>query len=697
MFALKQLFYFILSPTRVSLGAPWWRNLGCVLFVVLIGFNQAKAEVALVDSDVQLRGTQVNLVLPIVVGRGQAKPVQLKLQWHLSGLVDPKRSIVNVWVNGQIRSTRRLSDGDHRAWQLNLRPLKEGAHELRIEVYLRAKDDDCLPVPEGLWFTLLPSSRIAGASHLVKNTASSLAVKDFPQAWHPSAKKQLTTGGPEYKAFVRVSTEHPWDISFAAAYLQAQIYLAQEGLASRKNAPSSEQAGQLILRSFDRLEATHPARARWAIAANTRFVLYASGADRLEIITQDPQHISSALQLLADDTLRTLCNESLCSSSDGPVKPTASTRTDHATQTHHLLWHMAQGDQPRGWTAQGVGVHKLRQVWVRPLAVELKSEVNFFLAARASQAAALDAAQSSISLRINDQPLATYSLQDWKAEHASVRIPESLWRAAVWVIDFEVRLTPRPEQRCKHLAQEDFWFNLDPRTRLNAKFEYRDAAGIAGFWQRASERATLALAWSGSDSATPTPEQLALFVPLLQAFTSRTTDSVAPRWTFLDPSACKSTACIVLHPAVPSPSAYQHPLHWRDTWRSVIQPIQRMPDLHAPGTAVIAWTPQDRSQAEQLHLVLGARMDSPVTTAQLGSFNGPIAIHTDQWQIFSAGQANTKHSDEQPAPGNISQQQGRLRWVNLIWAALSLVIVITLALLYWRKKKIANTTTWEVN
>lgn len=701
MFALKQWLHFTLSPFishcfKHCFGR-WHLSVVCALLLSCTTWTVAKAGVALFDSDIQLRGAQASYAVPVLVSGSQPQALQLRLQWAVSGLVDPNRSIVNVLVNGQIRSTRRLSDIGNAGWQLNLRPLKAGQQELRVQVYLRAKGEDCIPMPESLWLTLLPTSRIAGASPLSQATSSSLAVKDFPKAWHSSASEKAQPGGKHGKSLVEVSIEHPWDASAAAAYTQAQVYLAQQGLASPKSVMVSSEAGQLILRSLERLEPKHPARDRWALAADTRFVIYAAGAHRLEIITKDTQHISSAIELLANDALRALCHESLCSSSLADATQTHSAKAVQSTQAQDLLWSMAQGDQPRGWTARGAGAHTLRQVWVRPHAVDFQSDVNLLLAARASQAAQLDALQSSISLRINDQPIATYSLQDWKVEHASVRIPESLWRAAVWVMDFEVRLTPRPQQRCSYLAQEDLWLSLDPATRLNAKFEHRETAGIAGFWQRAGDKSTLHLAWSESSSALPTREQLALFIPVLQTFSSRAKDAITPRWTFVDRTACKSTTCIVLHPPVSSAATQERLLLWREAFGTLPQQAQRIPDLNVAGTAVIAWTPKDGKKAEQLHLVLGAPKHSPIAVPQMNSFNGPIAVHTDQWQFFATADDIVNTSTTNKGAGNVSQQQGRLRWVNLIWAIVSLVIVATLAMLYWRKKKKADPKTWEVS
>jgi hypothetical protein len=246
-------------------------------------------------------------------------------------------------------------------------------------------------------------------------------------------------------------------------------------------------------------------------------------------------------------------------------------------------------------------------------------------------------------------------------------------------------------------VQEDFWVALDPSTKLRAKFEYREAAGIAGFWQRASEKPTLTLAWSEPGASAPKREQLAPFIALLQAFGSREVDLAAPRWTFVTQAACKGTACIVLHPQQPSTSVQERLLPWRKAVGKTAKDVDGLPDLSVAGTAVIAWTPQDGSSAEQLHIVLGAPKEPSIPAPQLSGFNGPIAVHTDQWQFFASAEDASKLTERASGQGNVSLQQGRLRWVNLIWALMSVVIIVTLAMLYWRKQKRADPKTWEVS
>jgi Bacterial cellulose synthase subunit len=681
--------------------------IACLALLICMQTPTAFAQVPLVENDVQLRGAQATLSIPIVIEGNRSQSVKFNFQWRLSGLIEPKRSTVNVSIRGQIRSSQRLSDVGNDGWILNLRPLPPGQHELVLQVYLRSKDEDCIPLPESLWITLLPTSTMQGAS-LTKNTIenSTVAVRDFPQNWLNASISSAQGSLEANKPKLALSHDLPWDAAMAAAFLKTQLFLMSRGVTvqtdasdlkvARENPQSSR---QLTLRAFDRLPSSHPAIVRWNIAKETRFVLHAPTSTELEIITKDAEGVQLAVELLANDALRNLCHERVCSSSElsSQLSMPAAAKTT-PPKPSAALWSMLDGDRTRGWTAQGIGSHKLRQVWVPSLALDLQSDVQLHLAARVSQSSQIDKHHSSISLRINDQPVATYSLADWKTAHAKVRVPAGLWQSKVWVMDFEVRLIPTAVSRCSSLIQEDYWVSIEPETHLEAKYNYKEALGIAGFWQRFSERPVLALAWSKATKTSPSAEQLVDFAPLLYAFLSNEIGRNNRRWLFVEKSECKSMACVVLHSRDSNTSTQDRLLAWRPALDRAPALAQSMPDLNVGGTAVIAWVPSVNDESEQLHMILGTLKGTALPTPQLSTFSGPIAVHTDKWQFLSSESVSAKSplGADSESGGNTSVQQSRLRWVNLLWAFLSLAFVTVLAILYWRKKKKADPKTWEV-
>ena len=681
---------------------------GMAIMLTSLG-SVAWAEQALLDADAQVKGTQGSIVLPLVISATTPRAIELKLRWAYSSLIDPKRSIINVVINGQARSSRRLSDIGPQGWNLNLRPMPAGRHDLVLQVHLRAKDEDCLPVPESLWLTLLQSSTLQGASPaVVLHSNSQSAVRDYPMLWKNNVAAANGTVPQTTAHLIRLTHDFPWDAEMAAIYLQSQLLLLNqsiETLDATATEPTQSRLqnvagirGQMRLRALDRLPLAHPAAVRWKLSPETRFVLFTPAQGVLEIIAKDTSGLGQALQLLANDSLRQLCHEAICSSTAAMNDAlTPKTATSNALP-QSSLWAMQTGDQPRGWTAQGAGVHTLRQIWLRPATLDLLSDVQLHLAARISQASQIDSSQSSVSVRINDQNLATYSLADWKSTHAKIRIPHSLWTARVWVLDFEVRLVPRATQRCSFLVQEDFWATIDPQTRLEAQFKQQDGVGIAGFWHRSLERSVQPLVWATTSGSLPQPHQLAQLSPLLVPLASARQGAQVLRWTFVEPTACHAVACIVLDAADGRDKRSEHLLQWKAALRKIPSQAQSLPDLRSAGTALIAWTAQDGNQAEQLHLVVGHPTSARLPVPQLAAFAGPVAVHTDQWQFFPEESAlDTPDGSASKGQGNVSQQQGRLRWVNLIWALLSVVICTALAVVVWRNKKKPDTTTWEVS
>ena len=101
---------------------------------------------------------------------------------------------------------------------------------------------------------------------------------------------------------------------------------------------------------------------------------------------------------------------------------------------------------------------------------------------------------------------------------------------------------------------------------------------------------------------------------------------------------------------------------------------------------------------EQLHIGLGPTQSFAIPAPQWASLNGSIAIYADQWQVFadeSSYQAALL-STPPSSGGNVSNQQGRLRWINLIWALGSILILAGAVLMYWRKQRRPDPKTWEV-
>lgn len=672
----------------------------------------ASAEAPFVN-DLQLRGEKTSQAIPIFIEGTQAKAVELKLQWNASSLVEPKRSMIHISINGQIRSSRRLSDLSQNAWDVRLRPLRAGKHNVKIELQLRSKDDDCSLPPDALWVTFLSDSRINGAALSEQSSASrGVAVRDVPENW-----RKVSADEPAALATmpaVLLAHDFPWDRQMAAAFLQARLFLRQRGfdiaLASDNKAPKRT----FSIRSIDKLPPDHPAAARWRALKDPQYILFAPSPSQLEVIVQSPQYTHQALQVLASDALRTLCHESLCSMSEPGRKTADPSDTSNDAKTQTRLWTMVSSDQPRGWTAQGMGSHKLRQVWLRPASLELDADVYLHLAARASQAAPVNQAQSSISLKINDQPIATYSLSDWKAGHAHIRIPPSLWQASAWIMDFEVRLTPHAvvepnagrraasSGHCTQTVQEDFWVTIDPDTRLQAKYSTRDSQSIAGFWQRALERPVQSVYWNTTPSGVPSPQQLASIAPVLQMFQSSSDQTSLVRWAFVDLATCADQPCVALHPTASGGEANSSQasliLPWRQLLKRIPEHAKNLPDLNAQASAALVWQPKDGQQAEQLHLVFGQTSTTPMPVPQLATFTGSVATYSDQWQVFAHEPLSRKLPSGASAnsTGNISQQQGRLRWINLLWALGSILIVTALSVAYWRKKKKADAQSWEV-
>jgi Bacterial cellulose synthase subunit len=712
MFILKQVIYStVLRWVKANLTQAVAHLL--IAFLLSLAMPLGASADTLFANDLQMRGEKTSYVIPVFIEGTQPKAVALKLHWNASSLVDFTRSMIHVSINGQIRSSRRLSDLSKNTWDVRLRPLRVGKHEIRIELQLRSKDDDCSLPSDALWVTFLSDSQISGAARSEQNSAMRVvAVRDVPENWRKTSSDEPAVLGKMHA--VSIAYDFLWDRQMAAAFLQTQLFLRQNGFDNVFASDNKTPKRTLSIRSIDKLPLDHPAATRWRALKDPQYILFAPSPSQLEVIVQSPQDTHHALQVLANDDLRALCHENICSMSEPERKTSDPSDANSNEKMQSRLWSMLSSDQPRGWTAQGMGSHKLRQVWLRPASLELDADVYLHLAARVSQAAPVNQTQSSISLKINDQPIATYSLSDWKAGHAHIRIPSSLWQASVWIMDFEVRLVPQADvalnagqraassERCTQTVQEDFWVTIDPDTRLQAKYNTRDSQSIAGFWQRTLERPVQSVYWNTAPSGVPSPQQLASLAPVLQMFQFSSTTASLARWAFVDLATCANQPCISLHPAAFGDQANSSQasliLPWRHLLKRIPEHAKNLPDLNAQASMALVWQPKDAQQAEQLHLVFGQTSNTHMPVPQLATFAGSVATYSDQWQVFAHESLPRKlpNGASAKSTGNVSEQQGRLRWINLLWALGSILLVTALSVAYWRKKKKADTQSWEV-
>jgi len=110
--------------------------------------------------------------------------------------------------------------------------------------------------------------------------------------------------------------------------------------------------------------------------------------------------------------------------------------------------------------------------------------------------------------------------------------------------------------------------------------------------------------------------------------------------------------------------------------------------LHQPSTT---------DQIEQVYIVQGLKPQQAWSVPSWPELRVSAAAYTDRWHLinFSEPQSTKPTLDLKGDMGNLSTKEERYRWVNLIWAALSLLIVAGVAFVLWRNRRTANPKTWE--
>ena len=334
---------------------------------------------------------------------------KLIIAWARSRLVDPRRSTVSVVIDGRVRQSVWLSDLAEAEYTVPLTGLAGGSHVISIRSSMWVDEDPCLQrYRNDAWFTIKPSSRISWERRVSASTR--VAVNSIPDSW-----LRLADG----KTGVFLDHQAPLDKEGIGAYLDADQLLRYWGYQPEKT-KTDRTVGQLRLVTLDRLDKKHEAAIPLLENLDLRFVLAVDGNGVLNIVVRDSTGLREGLLFLADDQARALCTDSLCLSGAQLPKSQLSVATTASANENDpsKVWKLGMSGYPNGWQARGVGQHELRFVWQRPATWQLRDSPMLLLHANVSGSVALDQQQSAITVRINEQAVATYSLAQWRSGQA---------------------------------------------------------------------------------------------------------------------------------------------------------------------------------------------------------------------------------------------------------------------------------------
>ncbi|MFM6990136.1 MAG: cellulose biosynthesis cyclic di-GMP-binding regulatory protein BcsB [Rhodoferax sp.] len=649
----------------------------------------ARIEAPLARVDTQLVGLQAEANFNVFVDPRSERKSEPKLavKWSASPLLNLRQSSISVWVDGEIRQSWRLSRPSPRQFTVALGDLTGGHHVIAIRTSLRTEDDSC-PAHnrDEAWLKVLKDSAVTWEQKGNGDRAAS--IKDFPAAWIRQS---------EGRNAVHVQFEGSLDNEGIGAFLDADHLLRSWGHVPEIPL-SNGVAGQLRLSLLDQYPADHPVALRLKSAPFSRFAFMTEGRRALVVVGRDNAALREALVLLANDRARGLCDTDLCTgAAQAPSgADTSAPISKPGNPAPPSVWQLGESGQPNGWIARGEGTHTLRFVWRRPVSWTLKDWPMLHLHANVSGSAALNPHQSSLTVRINGRPVATYSFANWSAGRAEIRIPRDLWAADEWVFDVAATIIPNNKDNCAQTEQDSLWATVSPETTLLAPRQIQPLRGISGFFEESRAAGMPALHVSSVDL-----EKLSAVAAALYPFALNPPPMIGALrpWRVVDSATCEATRCVRLQdtPPIDGPLKLDQDL-WTDRSGQL-----RIPQIQATGTLAISLAAREAGQKPQLVLVAKPNPAS-APISEPPDYNGlasDAALFANRWHLLETKGIQAARSDaakESLDRKNVSNEQRNLRWLNFVWALISVVIVCGLLVLLWRrprgKKADAN---WEIH
>lgn len=408
---------------------------------------------------------------------------RLRLQWDVSSVVDLSLSTLTVELdNGPIFSTTLQKVQSTRTLELSLSGISGGFHVIRMRARLLTAGDPCQSqYDRELWLRLSPESELTYLRGPIQNKDDH--VGGILSAWRGSPSPvQIQTSLPIHRASV-------------FAYLQAARWLGRNGLqaesAAREASPKS-----LVLRTTvsgpDETTPWEPALLGSFYRQGSQLVATAKDADDLGVLFERLQQ--------ADSLSR--CTERLCllSRPSQHRKDTPPSERTEPTQHEDAVVTLAQQGLRSGYTARGGGWHQLRIHWERPDAVTLSGSPELRLDVQTAAPASFDRSASSLTVKMGDRPLASFSpaLLTPEMMPLRVKIPKELWELKSWSFEVETNLRTQQTERCRSIDESTLWLTIGATSGIYAQYTERKYPGTLASIAERAQRSSVQIVHSNT-------------------------------------------------------------------------------------------------------------------------------------------------------------------------------------------------------
>lgn len=451
--------------------------------------------VPLIPNPVVLRGRNTSSSVPLQAPRRSVPTAKSRasVRWQASELVDLDKSSMTVSIDGRPVRTAWMSeldradgegrDDDSGELLANLGAIAPGPHLMTVSAQLVVDGDPCLErYAEQAWVTLTTESEVRHEA--AQAWSSSGDLRELPEDWRHDETGAVGLAVPQ--------TMTPDSV---LAIMEAAQVLHRWGLQPTLQIAEGETGPAIIVRSLDQPDAVAPALVQRLRAAPkpTRALIDLSGL-QVTILARTAADLPRAVTQFASEHTRALCPVGEPCLLSASVGSRAEAKEDDAQPAQVLS--LTELGYAQGWTAEGPGTHELRIVWPRPASWTVEHRPQLRLNARVSQHPQLNREASSVTIRLNGRPLATWHLAEPQPEFTlAVGIPNDAWEDEVWVFDVVAHLRAADDVPCAAVDDDVVWFTLQPDSALFVDRSEALYSGIAGFY-RDSEQRRPVLVWT---------------------------------------------------------------------------------------------------------------------------------------------------------------------------------------------------------
>ncbi|MBL4633939.1 MAG: cellulose biosynthesis cyclic di-GMP-binding regulatory protein BcsB, partial [Kofleriaceae bacterium] len=529
------------------------------------------------------------------------------------------------------------------------------------------------------WFRIETKTTIELPAKTRKNTETGL--RKFPNIWQ--GNDRLVQIIPPRK----ISADSVLAVLEASAQLQVWEFT-----------PTLDtQAKQIVLMLLEDASADNELAKKLRDEPELAHAIAGIQARTLTIIARSESGLADAIRQLASASNRALCPKQgacllteLVGERENEVDDAAESETDPENQA--IVLSLKTIGYRHGFVGQGSGTHILRFVWQRPPTWSLTQTPELYLDIRLPQSPLVDQDNTSLSVRVNGQPIATWHVYDDSKKQMeqialNAKVPMDFASDNALSFEITIRIGLKEDVACEAINDEAVWLVLEGSSHLLVERDETHYQGIAAFYRSTeSQRPVL----STKEPITSWIDVLWLGT-ILHPFVDQTR-SQRWRWTVEGD----------LHARIEIHSRAESVEDVTEIWWLASATTEGLPLITLANTTRLS-----ASELDLLKIKLGRLTKTPPESPPYPALVNAEAFWANPNWVGLEG--NTKEKDVRKVRAVESgvresralvksQEERKLQTINLIWAGLAGFMLLATAF-YWRKRPtlVANKNIEEMN